>query len=129
MIREFDPAIYPIWLCVIVGNSYEEALEECRKNFFNKDGSQLDAFFEKEEYNLACEMLAYKKDGGRYAVVVLSRYADMDTIAHEALHATIDIAEAIGADVRAEEWGCYLIGYISHCIEKTLKEKNKKNGM
>lgn len=48
----------------------------------------------------------------------------MNTCAHEALHATIDLFDMLGQPVspKYSEAYCYLCGYITECVYKTLKK-------
>ena len=49
----------------------------------------------------------------------------INTIAHESLHAVLDIYDIIGQKVCtcSQEPLCYLMGYIAECVYKTLTKK------
>jgi hypothetical protein len=127
MIFRYKTVIYPVGIAVIVCAEFEQLIRELCSNFYNEKGEKMCGVENLDSFTDAFEVIAQAKNMKRYVVICVTPGIKQGTVSHEALHATIDVANAIGADVSDEEWGCYLIGYIADCIAKSVyyfKEHN-----
>lgn len=117
---------------IVVANKYT-TLEELRELYTYSDGALLDDSIITPDCScLTCKRISDNKD------VILIKYNRdssikgidktidlINTVCHEAGHATLDIYAHMGQDVCncSSEPFCYLLGYIAECIYKTLTKK------
>ena len=125
---------YETMYCIdIVVANKEVSIEKLRKLFAYPDGAELDTFItdgiattavvNRISDNKTCILIKYNHDS---AVKSVNKKTDfINTIAHESLHAVLDIYDIIEQKVCtcSSEPLCYLIGYIAECAYKTLTKK------
>jgi hypothetical protein len=117
---------------IVVANR-QVSLEKLRKLFVYSDGVELDNFIidglattcivKRLSDNKTCILIKDNKDTD---VKSVDKKLDfINTIAHESLHAVLDIYDIIQQKVCTctPEPMCYLIGYIAECAYKTLTKK------
>lgn len=117
---------------IVVANRYV-SLEKLKKLFTYSDGVELDNFIvegmattctaRRISDNKTCILI---KDNADSVVKSVDKKLDrINTIAHESLHAVLDIYDIIQQEVYkgSSEPMCYLIGYIAECVYKTLTKK------
>ena len=109
------------------------SLEKLQKLFVYPDGVVLEAFItdamactavvKRISDNKTCILIKDNKDSSVKSVD--KRIDFINTIAHESLHAVLDIYDIIEQKVCScsSEPMCYLIGYIAQCVYKTLTKK------
>lgn len=116
---------------IVVANEYT-TLEQLKELYTYSDGTELD------DRIMSCDCTTStctrKSDGKNISLVkynhesnIKSIDKDIDfinTISHEAGHCALDIYEHIHQDICncSPEPFCYLLGYITECIYKTLKK-------
>lgn len=117
---------------IVVANR-QVSLEKLQKLFVYNDGAMLDDFIinalattcvvKRISDNKICILIKDNKDTDVKSVNKKLDY--INTIAHESLHATLDIYDIIDQKVYTctPEPMCYLIGYIAECVYKTLTKK------
>ena len=130
IIDEYNCDIYNVIL--VVANRYT-TLEELQKLYTYSDKVELD----KDIINGDCTTsTCYRKSDGALVVLVkhnhyttnksLDKKLDfIDTCAHEATHVALDIYEFINQSICncSPEPFCYLTGWATRCIYKTLTKK------
>ena len=120
----FDPQIYPRKIWVAVGGD----IGTLRASFCQNDGEQLD-FKDIDKYSASTTAVTEKDTGLFGELIWFPKKSDMRvfTIAHEAVHAAIDIFDDCDCRIDAgnQEPFAYLVGWIAKCINEV---KNGKNG-
>lgn len=117
---------------IVVANR-QVNLERLQKLYTYPDGVVLDDFIidslattaavKRISDNKTCILIKDNKDSD---VKSIDKKLDhINTIAHESLHAVLDIYDIIQQKVCTctQEPMCYLIGYIAECVYKTLTKK------
>ena len=117
---------------IVVANR-QVSLEKLQKLYTYPDGVVLDSFIvdaiattavvKRISDNKTCILIKDNKDTD---VKSIDKKLDhINTIAHESLHAVLDIYDIIQQKVCTctPEPMCYLIGYIAACVYKTLTKK------
>ena len=117
---------------IVVANR-QVNLERLQKLYTYSDGVVLDDFIidglsttaivKRISDNKTCILIKDNKDSD---VKSIDKKLDhINTIAHESLHAVLDIYDIIQQKVCTctQEPMCYLIGYIAECVYKTLTKK------
>ena len=117
---------------IVVANR-QVSLEKLQKLYTYGDGVMLDNFIidalattavvKRISDNKTCILIKDNKDSD---VKSIDKKLDhINTIAHESLHAVLDIYDIIQQKVCTctPEPMCYLIGYIAECVYKTLTKK------
>jgi hypothetical protein len=117
---------------IVVANR-QVSLDKLRKLYTYGDGVMLDDFIadglattaivKRISDNKTCILIKDNKDTDVKSVDKKLDY--INTIAHESLHAVLDIYDIINQKVCTctPEPMCYLIGYIAECVYKTLTKK------
>lgn len=117
---------------IVVANR-QVSLEKLQKLYTYSDGVMLDdlvidglattAIVKRISDNKTCILIKDNKDTDVKSVDKKLDY--INTIAHESLHAVLDIYDIIQQKVCncTPEPMCYLIGYIAECVYKTLTKK------
>lgn len=125
-------SIYPIDL--VVANEYA-TLEQLQKLYTYTDYSELTDEIIGIESNATVTKVIRKSDDKLCCLVkynnnTCSKFVDkrehyISTISHEAGHVTLDIYEYIDQPICncSPEPFCYLLGWVTQCIYKTLKKK------
>jgi hypothetical protein len=116
---------------IVVANKYT-TLEELKELYTYSDGTELDdqvlggnactATCIRKSDNCSVCLIKYNNDTKRKNI---NKQLDLiNTVCHEAGHVVLDIYESIGQNVCncSPEPFCYLLGYVSECIYKTLKK-------
>lgn len=114
---------------LIVANRHT-TLEQLQQDYCYSDGVELDSNI--LDGCSTCSTVKNKKTD-RFCILIkdnhslrekgIDKFLDLiDSIAHEAMHALIDIYESINAKVTFDnpEPTCYFMGYICKCTAKTL---------
>lgn len=117
---------------IVVANR-QVSLDKLRKLYTYSDGVMLDDFIadglattaivKRISDNKTCILIKDNKDTD---VKSIDKKLDhINTIAHESLHAVLDIYDIIDQKICtcSSEPMCYLIGYIAECVYKTLTKK------
>ena len=117
---------------IVVANR-QVSLDKLRKLYTYGDGVMLDDFIadglattaivKRISDNKTCILI---KDNKATDVKSIDKKLDhINTIAHESLHAVLDIYNIIDQKICtcSQEPMCYLIGYIAECVYKTLTKK------
>ena len=117
---------------IVVANR-QVSLDKLRKLYTYGDGVMLDDFIidglattavvKRISDNKTCILIKDNKDTD---VKSIDKKLDhINTIAHESLHAVLDIYDIINQKICtcSPEPMCYLIGYIAECVYKTLTKK------
>jgi hypothetical protein len=117
---------------LVVANKYT-TIEELRKDYTFYDGVELT---EEIMDCMATTSKVRRKSDNRYCMLVKynreSKIKDrnpklefVNTISHEAAHVAIDIYQYIDQDLCpcSSEPFCYLVGWVTECIYKTLQSK------
>ena len=117
---------------IVVANR-QVSLDKLRKLYTYGDGVMLDDFIadglsttavvKRISDNKTCILIKDNKDTD---VKSIDKKLDhINTIAHESLHAVLDIYDIINQKICtcSSEPMCYLIGYIAECVYKTLTKK------
>ena len=116
---------------LVVANQYT-TLEELKKLYIYSDGVELD----EQIMNNICSTstIRRKSDDKDCILVKYNGYVDikfvdkkidlLNTIAHEAGHVCIDIYDHMRQNICScsQEPFCYLLGWVTQCIYKTLKK-------
>ena len=123
------PTIY--FVDIVVANEYT-TLEELKELYTYSDGVELDdqiitgnattATCTRKSDNKSVCLVKYNRD---CRIKGIDKKSDLiNTVCHEAGHVTLDIYEAMGQQICncSPEPFCYLLGYASECIYKTLKK-------
>ena len=116
---------------IVVANKYT-TLEELKQLYVYCDGAELDNRVTSCECttstctrisdNKNIILIKYNRDS---AIKRVDKQLDLiNTIAHEAGHAVLDIYDHMHQDICncSPEPFCYLLGYIAECIYKTLRK-------
>lgn len=116
---------------IVVANKYA-TLEELKELYTYSDGTELDESLMSSE---CCTATCLRKSDNHAVCLVkhnrdsrikgIDKHLDLiNTVCHEAGHVVLDIYENIGQQVCncSPEPFCYLLGYVSECIYKTLKK-------
>lgn len=129
VIDKYDMSIYPLRLWVATG--WDESIPG---RFVCSDGSEIE---NAEDRYAATTYDVKERRTGRYGVLIVFRELDDDLggsvlvsyVAHESLHATSFVSQALGikADWLNDEPLAYMIGWISGCCWKTLQKVIYKN--
>ncbi len=113
------------YITLVVANKYT-TLEQLKKKYTYYDGEVLDEDIIKTS---ACTAKCKDIKTGRYCIIVKFNETVKDaklwftnTAAHEATHVALDIYELIQQEVCfcSSEPFCYLVGWATECIYKTL---------
>lgn len=130
IIKTYECSVYEVIL--VVANQYS-TLEELKELYEYSDGAELD---EEILAGAATTSTCYRKSDK--ACVSLVKYnsapkctsrnkeaAFINVCSHEATHVALDIYQSIKQNVcfYSPEPFCYLIGWATECIYKTLKQK------
>lgn len=124
ILNEFNPAIYPYKLWVMVSN----ASVEIPKLFFGYDGKEIENIAGDTERLEAFTMPVMDKSKNNYGVLVFFRNKKVmscTTIAHEASHAAKFLFEHIGADIKDHEPFEYVVGWIAGCCDYCKRNRTK----
>lgn len=117
---------------IVVANR-QVSLDKLRKLYTYADGVILDDFIvdglsttaivKRISDNKTCILIKDNKDTDVKSIDKKLDY--INTIAHESLHAVLDIYDIINQKVCtcSPEPMCYLIGYIAECVYKTVTKK------
>ena len=117
---------------IVVANR-QVSLDKLRKLYTYADGVILDDFVvdglsttavvKRISDNKTCILIKDNKDTDVKSIDKKLDY--INTIAHESLHAVLDIYDIINQKVCtcSPEPMCYLIGYIAECVYKTVMKK------
>lgn len=116
MIKEYDPVIYPRKIWVYIGKNFQEV----------KDYFQWEHIKDMPEATLGYVQNAHRKETNRGGILIWYRSKKeitVDSIAHEALHAALEIFDYLGGrvDNQNQEYICYLTGWIAKCIDEARK--------
>lgn len=120
-IHEFHPQIYPRRLWVAKGGTFEDI----KVLFKAIDGNEL---IEPQDC-LATTYIVETKDENRYLghLIWFPSVKDMtaSNMAHEAVHASMDLCSLIGCDIDVEnqEPFAYLVGWVVRCLEAVKRYK------
>jgi len=121
-IHEFDPAIYPYKLWIVVDRKPTDIADK----FNEYSGKPID-FIDMDTMHLeAFTMPVQRKENPKFGVIIFFRSRKSMTcelIAHEASHAAKYLFVHIGADVNEHEPFEYVVGWIAGCCEKVKKNK------
>lgn len=122
----FDPQVYPRKIWVAVGGD----IGTLRASFCQNDGGQLE--FEDIDKYSANTTAVTEKDTGLFGELIwFPKKSDMRlfTIAHEAVHAAIDIFDDCDCRIDAgnQEPFAYLVGWITKCINEVKRGKYGKS--
>lgn len=117
---------------IVVANKYA-TLEELKKIYTYNDGDEIDdrilhgcmttSTIRRREDNKDCMLIKYNRD---CEIKSIDKRIDfINSIAHEAGHAALDIYEHMNQNVCfcSPEPFCYLLGYIAECAYNTLTKK------
>lgn len=122
----FDPQIYPRKIWVAVGGD----IGTLRASFCQNDGEQLD-FKDMDKYSASSTAVTEKDTGLFGELIWFPKKSDMrfDYIAHEAVHAAIDIFDDCDCRIDAgnQEPFAYLVGWITKCINEVKRGKYGKS--
>lgn len=120
-IHEFDPQIYPRLLWVTYG-----CPTPVLKDMFGDEAKDMDKTSNAEVIN--CRRMKPDVRGG-----ILIRFRSksdmkMENIAHEAVHAALEIFDYVDARIEYDnqEPFAYLVGWIADCCQKVKYGKYKK---
>lgn len=119
------------YIDIVVANKYT-TLEQLKELYTYSDGDELDEGI----MNCQCTTSTCTRKSDNKSVLLIKynneshikgidkRVDLINTAAHEACHATLDIYEAIQQKVCncSPEPFCYLLAYITECIYKTLRK-------
>ena len=116
----YDPQIYPVGLVL------SRAEDEINKHYIGNEGSPIEA-----RDAIATTYRLKRKTGPYHAVgIVLRKKPTIQTISHEAFHATHTIMEFIGNDFvydgTNESWA-YLLGWIALQIEDFVNKEFERD--
>lgn len=120
-IHEFNPEIYPKKIWVVKGGTSTQIKER----FYGTNGEELD--LDDSCDALACNVMI--EDGTkRLGELIWFPYVKnmtIDKIAHEAVHAAMDIFGFVGCKVHYDnqEPIAYLVGWVADCIDKVKRNK------
>lgn len=120
-IHEFHPQIYPRRLWVAKGGTFEDI----KALFTTMNGEEL----EEVEYSLAATYIVQTKSDEHYFghLIWFLHPKDMtaSNMAHEALHASMDLFGLIGCkmDYDNQEPLAYLVGWVTDCVDKVKRNK------
>ena len=130
IVDEYYIQIY--YVCLVVANQYTE-LKDLQKKYAYYDGVELEeSILEGQATTSICKN---KNTEGPVILVKYNRITRnksinrtldfINTISHEATHVALDIYEKINQKICycTPEPFCYLQGYITECIYKTLTKK------
>lgn len=122
-VHEFPLGIYPRRIWIAKGCNEKDI----KSIFINRDSSEIQI---DEEIGSEAVSTVYPnimtKDEGKYGILIfIRRKMTVGQIAHESGHATTEIFREIGSylDPNNQEPFMYLLGYISDCIDKVIKNK------
>ena len=120
-IHEFDPQIYPRLLWGTYG-----CPTSVLKDMFDGDVSNMDKHSNADVIN--CRRTKPDVRGG--ILIRFRRKSDMtmENIAHEAVHAALDIFDYVEARIASDnqEPFAYLVGWIADCCNKVKTDKTKQ---
>lgn len=122
--------IYPVY--IVVANRHT-TLEQLKKLYKYSDGVELD---EEVMQNMCITCTCTRKSDNRPVILIkynrdsaikgTNKSIDLvNTCAHEATHAVLDIYSYIGdnVDSKEQEHTAYFIGYVAGCMYETLTKK------
>lgn len=125
IIHEFDPQIYPRLLWVMIGGAEKDISER----FTHPDHSEIDFSGYVGHNNAICFQARNRDSGllGEFIWFIQRRYCVAPTMAHEAVHAALDICDDVGVEVNADnqEPFAYLVGWITREIYIAHKHQAK----
>lgn len=114
---------------IVVANKYS-TLEELKELYTYADGVVLDEDILKPDCSTStCRRISDNKDvilvkhNNDCQIKGIDKHLDLiNTVSHEAGHCVIDIYDHMGQQICScsPEPFCYLLGYITQCIYKTL---------
>ena len=126
---DFYPTMCTRDLVVVTGGV---SLEKLKKRFSYSTGEEMDNF-NPDDYHALCASCKDKKTGKPVELIYLIRVGNeitdqaevADVIAHEAVHAALDLYGHMEAwvDINNQEPFAYLVGYIVSCVYKTYLKK------
>ena len=120
------------YIDLVVANKYT-TLEELKELYVYSDGVELDEFIispeattstvRRKSDNKDCILVKYNK--GTKIKGLSTKDEFINTISHEAGHVCLDIYEHMHQNVCncSPEPFCYLLGWVTQCIYKTLTKK------
>lgn len=124
-IHQFNPEIYPRKIWVVKGGSLKQIIEM----FVQTDGKELDLSDVGKYDAITCNVMMREKPHSFGELIWYTRISKMntDTIAHESVHAAMDIFDDVhcDVDVNNQEPFAYLVGWIADCIDQVRKNKFK----
>lgn len=116
-IFEFDPLIYPrkIWICYNVKG-------KTLKTYFGSDIDNMDGNDASVYRGLRREA---NKKLGTFIRFESKKTMTTSNIAHESVHAALDILDELGSFVSSvnQEPFAYLVGYIAECCDAVKRSK------
>jgi len=119
VIHQFDPQIYPVKLWVSITSDLS-AIGERFLEFPSGDAMGAD---ETGKMRAFTQLVSQKEDRKIGVIVVfkLRKYCVIETIAHEATHATRMIWGHLGEYSTGMEADAYLVGWVADCIDKARR--------
>lgn len=121
-LHEFDLYIYPrkIWICI--GGTQEGIKQHVR----SLERTELD-FSQIAPFD-ACTITCRSKESDKIGELIWFPHKMAVTygnVAHEAIHAALDVCADIGLRIDAmnQEPFAYLVGYIADCVEKVKNNR------
>lgn len=112
-IHQFDPQIYPRLLWVVVGETKGDALAD------RFDVSDMDDCADARVDNCGDKITG---KGGIFVRFRSRKAATIGTVAHESVHAAMEIFRYVDAccDTENQEPFAYLVGWVADCIKKAM---------
>lgn len=123
---KFDPVIYPYRFWVAVGGKPTE-IEDA---FLDYDGAPIENLTSTTEDFEAYAMDVVDKvsrERGTLVHFASKKRMDYDVVAHECMHATSNLCDAMGIDITQREAPEFIIGWMAKCCEEVKKNKAKKD--
>ena len=120
---EFNPCIYPRLLWVVIGNT-----ELVTENFTDRNHNELD---EKDfcDCDGATSRARCKANDRQGSLIWIPSHSldDVNTIAHEAVHATNFIFNDLEVDFNfdSDEHYAYMVGWVAGCVQMAINEYKK----
>lgn len=129
-IHQFNPKVYPRKLWIAYGGT----LEELDDAFANMDGQDTvissDYIFRSIAVTCTDIQLRSSGDYGVLIYIPCISKANVETMAHEAVHAAIGILRGISVSVdyseTDDEYLAYLVGFCADCFNQVKTNKFKK---
>jgi hypothetical protein len=121
-IYEFHPQVYPRRLWVAVGGNEKDV----KSLFRQPDGTELELDVDSSLAVTSCVMTNDRNNYlGELVWFVSVKDLTASNIAHEAVHAAMDIFVDLGCrfDAFNQEPFAYLVGWVADCIDKVKRNK------